>query len=424
MNGSYDDSYDVVVVGGGVSGTAAAAACAQAGKRALLLSSSLDVTGLPSYGPVVGAAVGVVRRELAALPASIRGSWGPELLCDERSGLVVMDPRNVSLRLKWALENMPGLDLRQATVVAVEWKFGRGRVGGGIEVFGALKEVFRARACVLAPGLGLRGSIRMGEQELSGGRYGEVPADELCDQLEVAGVALTQRSLLVGAVLWTPTRLLGLAKGRLSRAEDDAGSVALGVDEIGESDLEADLAGDPWVGEVKKALGGDVEPRALAGLVGDCLREKSEEGGASRLAGGAGSVGEDGADGACGRRLSGGRGPVPDLALIPPPGPSRRVAFLNRKGQGLVPTGQALDEWYLAGGLEIDRLTRIGFAVSRLPYVVNSCGIAAESDRPAMGERVWVTGRCRGANTYWESVKDGASVGRQVVALLQETTLR
>ena len=207
---------DVIVVGAGVSGCACAATLAQAGIRVLIVSSCLDVVGMPGQGPAVAApSVGweEIENVFSELPAPLAVAWleaasFPE---DDRP-LLIVDRRAVSIETKRLLEAMPGLQFRQGLIVDV-----RSRIPGGssqraagdseagvaadsahVEVETAFGEVLRAKAVVLAVGLGLGGLLQIGEQEMPGGRYGEVPADDLRVVLERAGVALRELEAHVG----------------------------------------------------------------------------------------------------------------------------------------------------------------------------------------------------------------------------------
>jgi len=77
LDGANVDA-DVIVVGAGVSGCACAAVLAEAGAQVLVVSSSLDVVGLPGYGPEVAAPpVGWERIEeiFSDLPAPLAVAW-------------------------------------------------------------------------------------------------------------------------------------------------------------------------------------------------------------------------------------------------------------------------------------------------------------------------------------------------------------
>ena len=72
------DRTRVVVVGGGVSGCACAARLAATGVQVTVVSSALDVVGLPGYGPEVWAGSGGLSEIVATLdllPDGLRWAW-------------------------------------------------------------------------------------------------------------------------------------------------------------------------------------------------------------------------------------------------------------------------------------------------------------------------------------------------------------
>ena len=192
-----------LVVGAGVSGCACAAALASRGVWTTLVNSALDVTGMPGYGPVLSRAPlsldGMLRviAVLDALPRELRCAWlSGALLCRpeiEHVGGLIVDPRAVSLRVKWVLEQYPRLWLRQALVTSLD-----PHEEGGWVARSAFGEEFRATYVVLAVGLSLAGRLTVGSQTLEGGRYGEVAADALRESLQRLGVRLREGGLSVG----------------------------------------------------------------------------------------------------------------------------------------------------------------------------------------------------------------------------------
>ena len=195
----------VVVVGAGVSGTACAATLADRGARVVLVSSALDVVGLPGYGPEIRSVDDTWHALLAAftcLQPDLASAWlTGSLTTIAGPPLVVVDRRLVSSRLKWVLENLSGVEFRQGLVVEVEV---RALGDAQIRVTTAFGEEFWGDACVLAPGMALGGRMSIGEQCVAGGRYGEVPADGLHECLRGAGVPLTTRGVDVGARVRPP----------------------------------------------------------------------------------------------------------------------------------------------------------------------------------------------------------------------------
>src|SRR2546423_7925935 len=68
MGQSYENEFDVIVVGGGHAGTEAAVAAARLGSRVALVTSWLETIGQMSCNPAIGGvAKGTVVREVDAL---------------------------------------------------------------------------------------------------------------------------------------------------------------------------------------------------------------------------------------------------------------------------------------------------------------------------------------------------------------------
>ena len=204
----------VLVVGGGVSGCACAAVMAAGGIRVTIVNGALDTVGLPGFGPDVCVgrdAVSRVMSVLEELPGPLRDVWVDACLvpCGDEE-CVVVDRRRLSVETKRTLERASGLHFRQGLVVDLE--IGEGVAGGHGRVPGcggesslgrvraltAFGEVLEADAVVLAPGLGLGGTVTVGDQQMPGGRYGETPSDGLRESLARAGAQWTVVSHEVG----------------------------------------------------------------------------------------------------------------------------------------------------------------------------------------------------------------------------------
>ncbi len=215
------DGPRVVIVGAGVSGCACAGVLATAGVEVLLVSASLDAAGMPAYGPVVPAAGAAgVSRLMAAfggLPQDLRCAWladalviptpqagGPhegrqeEITGSGQRGFagLAVDPRAVSLRVKWVLELLPTLRFRQGLATGLE------RTDDGEwAVHTAFGDTVTGSRVVIAVGMALQGRLTVGRQQMGGGRYGEVAADQLCASLAGLGVPLSCGSCDVGTSL-------------------------------------------------------------------------------------------------------------------------------------------------------------------------------------------------------------------------------
>jgi Glucose inhibited division protein A len=401
-----------------VSGTACAAALAAAGARVVLVNSSLDVVGLPGYGPAVRLLDGCGQpsgagswEDLAAafarLPREVAAAW----LADARvplddTAMVVVDRRRVSLRVKWALENLSGVELRQGLVVAVDASVAVDAPGpvslakGRIRVTTAFGEEFWAVACVLAPGMSLGGRVLMGEQSLPGGRYGEVPADALAECLQRAGVALAPAAVAVGAHVRPP------------RDEQADGSPALSHLGVPLVSLERSSVAALFSGLLSPAS----EPGLVAGHHEEGIAAMREW--ERRLPGPA--------EGRVGERAVRERTLLDDRRAAPPE---------------VLPEGIATGEWYAAPGAAIAALLEAGWTLTRPPHQVEAQILATAA--PAVGfdptrlppprpwaaegavaklPRVWVCGQAAGARGYVQSFVGGVVAAQSVMAELGSVT--
>src|SRR5882757_3517435 len=125
---SFDEIFDVIVIGAGHAGCEAASAAARMGAQTALITINLDLIGQMSCNPAVGGiAKGHVVREIDAL-GGIMGRvidrTGIQFRLLNRSrGPAVQSPRAQADRslyrteMRRMLESTPNLHLRQGTVV-------------------------------------------------------------------------------------------------------------------------------------------------------------------------------------------------------------------------------------------------------------------------------------------------------------------
>lgn len=190
---SFDESFDVIVIGAGHAGCEAASAAARMGSETALVTLSLDMIGQMSCNPAIGGiAKGHLVREIDAL-GGIMGRvidrTGIQFRLLNRSrGPAVQAPRAQAdrtlyrLEMRRTLEATPNLHLRQGMVV--DFIVDGGRVCG-IE----LQDTRRlyAKAVVIATGTFLNGLIHTGKRTYAAGRAGEPASVELAERLKQLG---------------------------------------------------------------------------------------------------------------------------------------------------------------------------------------------------------------------------------------------
>ena len=316
-------TVDVIVVGAGVSGCACAAALAVGGARVMVVSSALDVVGLPGHGPAVAPASGQWReivQVLSSLPEALRSAWlNAASIPDDGTPLLIVDRRAVSIETKRALELIPGLQFRQGLVTDVRVVGSPEREGPvGVEIETVFGEILAAPLVVLATGLAMGGVMRIGEQEMAGGQYGEVPATALEAALREAGVSFRETEVSVGARYGADSRFVtealaaageqrlvahavpirSLLRGSAGAAAEEAGEplrtivrcfadCMAGVDDNGTGGTMAGrVSAVASLDRIVRARGGRVLrgyphlPKGDCGLTARCCRSRRRSGGA------------------------------------------------------------------------------------------------------------------------------------------------
>ncbi len=206
---SFDEAFDVVVIGAGHAGCEAASAAARMGAQTALVTLNLDMIGQMSCNPAIGGiAKGHLVREIDAL-GGIMGRvidrTGIQFRLLNRSrGPAVQAPRAQADRslyrseMRLVLEETPNLHLRQGLVVDL--------IVENEEVCGVeLQDTRRlqAKAVIIATGTFLNGLIHTGRRTYMAGRAGEPASTELAENLKKYGFPLGR--LKTG----TPPRLDG-----------------------------------------------------------------------------------------------------------------------------------------------------------------------------------------------------------------------
>ncbi|MDT5122541.1 MAG: tRNA uridine 5-carboxymethylaminomethyl modification enzyme [Acidobacteriota bacterium] len=190
---SFDEAFDVIVIGAGHAGCEAASAAARLGAQTALVTLNLDLIGQMSCNPAIGGiAKGHLVREIDALGGimgRIIDRTGIQFRLLNRSrGPAVQSPRAQADRalyrteMRRTLEATPNLHLRQGLVIDLIVKNGR---ICGVELQDTRR--LHAKAVVVATGTFLNGLIHTGRSTYTAGRAGEPASIELAESLKRLG---------------------------------------------------------------------------------------------------------------------------------------------------------------------------------------------------------------------------------------------
>ena len=203
----YD--FDVAVIGGGHAGVEAALASARLGTKTVLISLTFDGIGVMSCNPAIGGlGKGHLVREIDALDGVM--GWAADQagiqfrLLNRRKGPAVQGPRAQADRklYRHAIQSVVQNTEHLTTVIGeVVDLIMDGTHCCGVELADGTKLV--TRSVILTTGTFLRGVIHIGQEQRSGGRWGEKPSVRLADRLDGFGIPLGR--LKTG----TPPRLDG-----------------------------------------------------------------------------------------------------------------------------------------------------------------------------------------------------------------------
>lgn len=220
----YKQEYDVIVVGGGHAGCEAALAAAKTGAKTLLMTQNLDTIAQMSCNPSIGGiAKGQIVREIDALGGAmglitdssavhyhmLNTGKGPAV----HSPRVQCDKKDYQFNFKHTLELQPNLDIIQDEAVQI--------ATNDYSVCGVItlrKTFYRTKTVVLTMGTFLGGTIHIGEEMFPGGRYNDMPSNELSKSLKELGLNIIR--FKTGTPMRINARGVDFSKFRLQPSDD------------------------------------------------------------------------------------------------------------------------------------------------------------------------------------------------------------
>lgn len=217
--------YDVIVIGGGHAGCEAALAAAKLGVKTLLLTQSLDTIAQMSCNPSIGGiAKGQIVREIDALGGAmgrvtdhaalhyhmLNTGKGPAV----HSPRVQCDKKVYQFTFKHFLELQPNLEIMQDEAAQISTT--DGQVNGVMTI---RHTFYRTKTVVLTTGTFLGGTIHIGTELFRGGRYNDMPSDDLAKNMRTdLGLHLTR--FKTGTPMRINARGLDFSKFRVQASDN------------------------------------------------------------------------------------------------------------------------------------------------------------------------------------------------------------
>ncbi|TNF36576.1 MAG: tRNA uridine-5-carboxymethylaminomethyl(34) synthesis enzyme MnmG [Deltaproteobacteria bacterium] len=232
---TYDQSFDVIVVGAGHAGIEAALAASRMGASVLVVTMNLDRVGWMSCNPAIGGlGKGHLVKEIDALGGGMARAIDAAGIQFRRlnlsKGPAVRGSRAQADKWEYArvargmLESAPGLRLVQASVedLLMDETGPRAAVRGVVTHLGIR---YLARTVVLTTGTFLRGLLHYGEAKVAGGRAGDHATHGLSATFERLGFPVGR--LKTGTVPRLDGRTIDFSALAEQRGEDPPRPFAL-----------------------------------------------------------------------------------------------------------------------------------------------------------------------------------------------------